>query len=56
MANSERGNQCMHDGCSCDVQEGQTYCSPACERADNETQATSAGRCSCGHPGCEGNH
>lgn len=56
MANNQRGNQCAHDGCNCEVGEGQTYCSPSCERADNETQATSAGRCSCGHPDCAGEH
>ena len=56
MANHQRDNRCAHDGCSCEVNEGQTYCSPSCERADAETQATGDGRCNCGHPDCAAEH
>jgi hypothetical protein len=48
---SERQNQCAHDGCDCRVEEGQTYCSQYCARADSHT-GEEGGGCQCGHAGC----
>ena len=50
MAN-ERDNQCAHEGCSCAVREGQSYCSAYCERAETQ-RAEEGGSCDCGHPDC----
>lgn len=49
---SERQSQCAHDGCECAVQEGQSYCSAYCERAEAERKETGEADCGCGHADC----
>lgn len=51
---SERQNQCAHDGCECRVEEGQTYCSPHCARAQTQPAGDRDAGCQCGHADCEG--
>jgi len=42
-------NKCAHDGCSCNVPDGEKYCSMTCERAKDVTTIA----CECGHPECK---
>lgn len=44
---------CAHEGCTCEVPAGQTYCSPHCANAATQTPAESGvSACQCGHPQC----
>lgn len=49
---------CLHDGCNCEVDAGQWYCSQYCneqakKQAGDSDQLTGGdGRCQCGHPQC----
>jgi len=60
--------KCAHQACRCDVQQGQSYCSPQCEQQARQSQqsqqgrqggqmqaggASQAGRCNCGHAACQ---
>lgn len=42
--------KCAHASCSCNVAEGQKYCSQICE---DSTSITELG-CDCKHPACTG--
>lgn len=45
--------KCAHKPCSCDVQAGKAYCSPACEDAATAHMAQGDIRtCGCGHDAC----
>jgi hypothetical protein len=43
----ESTRKCRMDACTCEIPEGQRYCSLACERAAGDEE-----RCDCGHPDC----
>jgi hypothetical protein len=43
--------RCQHEGCRCDVSEGQGFCSDYCtQHASESGQGSHA--CECGHPQC----
>jgi len=45
---NEKGEKiCTHPGCSCLMQEEESFCSDACE------QSGEGDGCPCGHPACE---
>jgi len=39
---------CQHPACTCEVPEGENYCSPYCSDAGNIQEIS----CNCGHAGC----
>lgn len=42
---------CGHQGCTCQVEQGQEFCGDYCrEHAGHQDHDTHA--CECGHPGC----
>jgi hypothetical protein len=45
--------KCAHEGCTCTVHEGQTYCSPHCATAAAETVIRTDEPCQCGHEACK---
>jgi len=47
MATSEK---CKHPACSCNVSDGESYCSTACSDAGDLTELT----CQCDHSSCQG--
>lgn len=47
MATSKK---CKHPACSCQVKDGEDYCSAACHDARDTTELV----CQCNHPGCAG--
>ena len=42
---------CQHEGCTCQVEAGQEFCSDYCRDHASET-GHGAHACGCGHPGC----
>lgn len=55
MTNDPSLQPCAHDGCTCRVPAGQTYCGPHCANAAAEkTLGTETRHCECGHPECGG--
>lgn len=46
--------KCQHQSCSCEAPENGKYCSSNCV-SQSAAEASSSGRCACGHPGCEAN-
>jgi hypothetical protein len=48
MANENK--KCGHEGCMCAVRDGEEFCSPHCENADDSDMTEIL--CGCGHPGC----
>jgi len=42
--------KCAHVSCSCNVSDGEKYCSAACEGAKDVTELA----CQCGHTNCKG--
>jgi len=50
---SEQRKKCAHEGCVCEVSNGQTYCGPYCATAAAEAVVHhEPGPCQCGHPDC----
>ena len=45
--------RCQHEGCTCDVTAGESWCSDACRDAEQGHDKASATSCACGHSGCE---
>jgi len=45
--------RCQHDGCTCDVTEGEGFCSQTC-RDHGADMAHEQHGCDCGHPACQG--
>lgn len=45
---------CAHEGCTCEVPAGQTYCGPHCANAATANPPESQSHCGCGHPQCNG--
>jgi len=52
MAEEQRNTRCAHEGCVCEVIDGQTYCGPYCASSAGETVVTDQ-PCGCGHDVCE---
>jgi len=53
MSDKPETRKCAHEGCMCEIRDGQTYCSPHCATAAAEsTVKREIGRCECGHPAC----
>ncbi|HEY3519449.1 MAG TPA: hypothetical protein VGK80_00220 [Rhodanobacteraceae bacterium] len=48
--------RCRHEGCRCDVESGQQYCSDHCRNADENPDRADmrvqGGACGCGHAEC----
>ena len=44
--------KCAHEGCVCEVNDGQTYCGPHCASTAGETMALEQ-PCGCGHDACK---
>jgi hypothetical protein len=43
--------KCGHESCTCQVEQGQQYCSDDCR--DHASEGHEGGHaCECGHPGC----
>jgi len=47
--------ECRHDGCTCQVGQGEEFCSDYCRQHAGDMAHTGHG-CECGHPGCAGHH
>jgi hypothetical protein len=43
-------DKCKHPACSCQVPSGESYCSTACEDAEDMTELA----CQCNHATCQG--
>jgi len=53
MSETPTRKKCAHEGCSCEIADGQTYCGPHCATAAAEAEVThEAGGCECGHAAC----
>jgi hypothetical protein len=53
MSDKPVTRKCAHEGCTCEIREGQTYCGPYCATAAAETDVHhEQGRCECGHDAC----
>jgi hypothetical protein len=51
---SDAMRKCAHEGCSCEIPEGQTYCGPFCATAAAESAVNhERGSCECGHDSCK---
>jgi len=44
--------KCAHEGCTCEVYTGQTYCGPHCAAAA-DADVPSDQPCGCGHEHCQ---
>lgn len=44
--------KCAHPPCTCEAKPGKEFCSEDCVSPD----PSNAGKCQCGHPGCQKNH
>jgi len=48
--------KCQHEGCGCEVEAGNQYCSEFCRQAaeqpDVDELEVHGGNCGCGHPEC----
>lgn len=44
--------RCQHDGCSCEVDPGELWCSESCMNGQQGYAEQPANGCSCGHAGC----
>lgn len=54
MATQPSKPECAHSACHCEVDAGQTYCSPYCANQVTEPVERNETRCGCGHPQCAG--
>jgi hypothetical protein len=50
--NKDGVTRCRHDACTCEIPEGQKFCSPFCE--SGVAKSLSDDPCKCGHPACVG--
>jgi hypothetical protein len=41
---------CQHEGCKCQVEQGQEYCSEYCRQ--HSAEGHEGHTCDCGHPAC----
>jgi hypothetical protein len=45
--------QCEHEGCGCEAQQGERYCSDSCRQAGSSAAQSTTGNCGCGHRDCK---
>jgi hypothetical protein len=43
--------ECRHDGCTCQVEDGE-FCSDHCREHAGHDEGSEGHACECGHPGC----
>ena len=48
----ERTMTCQHEGCTCQVAEGEQFCGDVCRQHGSGSHGEHA--CDCGHPECAG--
>ena len=51
-----RASKCKHDGCTCDAQKGELWCSQACRDAQQGYLEEAENACPCGHSQCTTTH
>jgi len=54
MTTEQAKTKCAHSACNCEIDVGQTYCSPYCANQATEPSEKKETHCGCGHVQCMG--